>query len=198
MCRPRPRVQPVTPSQRAVNAVRQTAYSGQHARTCPRWRGGHRSTVRVAAAGLTPQGPGTPARPGYSRPARVLPPGPGSGLLTCLVVIEAAVGAPPRPPEDLVLGLLLLALVLWIALGLDRSRRHRLHDQGPILAGPHRHRAAPRHRRLRRGGVSRAPLTQPVCRPVFQGGSRVRRGAWQDSLIPAFRERFGTEQRAMG
>lgn len=65
------------------------------------------------------------------------------------------------------LGLLLLALVLWIALGLDRSRRHRLHDQRPGLAGRQRHRAVPHHRRLRRNGATPAPLTKPVDLLVF-------------------------------
>ena len=51
------------------------------------------------------------------------------------------------------LGLLLLVLVLWIALGLDRSRRHRLHDPRPAAGGQHRHRAVPYRRHLRRDGL---------------------------------------------
>ncbi len=45
------------------------------------------------------------------------------------------------------LGLLLLALVLWIALGLDRSRRYRLHDRGRDVAVRHRRRAVAHRRR---------------------------------------------------
>lgn len=96
------------------------------------------------------------------------------------------------------LGLLLLALVLWIALGLDRPRRRRLYDQRSDLAGRHRHRTVPQHRRLRRDGASPVPLTKPVDRPAPDRTNRVRREAWRDSLIPAFRERHGTGQEAMG
>ena len=90
-----------------------------------------------------------------------------SPVAGCLPVIEAAAGALPTLSEGLMLGLLLLAFVLWVALGLDRSRRHRLHDHRSDLAGHHRHRAVPHHRRLRRNGVTPAPLTNPVDRPVF-------------------------------
>jgi hypothetical protein len=56
------------------------------------------------------------------------------------------------------LGLLLLALVLWIALGLDRSCRHRLHDPGPHSAGRHRYRAVHHQRGLRRQKATPTPL----------------------------------------
>jgi hypothetical protein len=47
------------------------------------------------------------------------------------------------------LGLLLLVLVLWIALGLDRSRRYRLHDRKPDTAVRHQRRAVSHHRHHR-------------------------------------------------
>lgn len=72
------------------------------------------------------------------------------------------------------LGLLLLALVLWIALGLDRCRRYRLHDQGPDVAGHHRHRAVPHHRHLRRNGVIPAPLIRGWSRAMAQHEERSR------------------------
>lgn len=69
------------------------------------------------------------------------------------------------------LGLLLLALVLWIALGLDRSCRHRLHDQGPQSAGRHRYRAVPHQRGLRRERATPAPLIRGWSRVVASMGS---------------------------
>jgi hypothetical protein len=137
------------------------------------------------AAGLTPQSPGTPAKL-------------GNGLLTS---DRGGCGGASHTLGGLVLGLLLLALVLWIALGLDRSRRHRLHDQRhnlPNLAGHHRHRAVPHHRRLRRNGAVSAPLTKPVDRQVFLAEVVIRRGVWQDSLTLSFQERRGTGQEPWG
>lgn len=66
------------------------------------------------------------------------------------------------------LGLLLLAVVLWIALGLDRSRRRRLYDRGRDLAGHHRHRAVPHHRRLRRDRATPSPLIGGLSRAMAQ------------------------------
>jgi hypothetical protein len=99
------------------------------------------------------------------------------------------------------LGLLLLALVLWVALGLDRSRRHRLRDQRSDLAGHHRHRAAPSHRRLRRNGATPAPLTQPVDRTVFlaevvsgAGPGRVASFSLSGSVTGRSRGRWDSER----
>ncbi len=97
------------------------------------------------------------------------------------------------------LGLLLLVLVLWIALGLDRSRRYRLNDQAFDVAGRHRHCAVPRHRRRRRDGTPLTSLIKPADRPVPYRARSVRRGVWRDSFVPAsFQERRGTAQEAMG
>lgn len=64
------------------------------------------------------------------------------------------------------LGLLLLALVLWFALGLDRSRRCRLHDLRSGVAGHHRHRAGPHHRRVRRDAPAFPGLRARTSRHV--------------------------------
>lgn len=60
------------------------------------------------------------------------------------------------------LELLLLVLVLWIALGLDRPRRYRPAEQEAGSPGRHRLRAVPDHRRRRLNGASLALVRRPA------------------------------------